>query len=203
MPQESMLHPSAEQQVIAKLKAGDIHALTPLVKAHQHRALHVAYLITQDQAHAEDIVQAAFLRAFDGIRQFDATRRFLPWFLRIVVNLAVQSAQKQARTLSLETLTDTAPDDVLSLADALPDQVFDNPEVQLEIRELEDQIQAYLLQLSPPQRAAIVMRYYVDYTEAEMATVLKVPKGTIKSRLFHARQQLRRLMTAKTQTNEA
>lgn len=174
-----------EHHTIEKLKAGDIKALTPLVQTYQHRALRTAYLVTQDQSLAEDVTQSAFLRAFECIHQFDSSCRFLPWFLRIVVNMAVQSAKKQSRTLSLDTLSND---------DELPDTML-NPEVQVEIRELETQIETLLEQLSPEQRAVIVLRYYVDFTETQMAHMLDVPTGTIKSRLFSARKQLRRLIS--------
>src|SRR5688572_2198616 len=96
-----------EQQLILRLKSGDMKALSSLVIAYQQRALRTAYLVTQDQALAEDACQTAFLRAFAAIEQFDISRRFLPWFLRIVVNVAVQMAKKQARTLPLVEEGDT------------------------------------------------------------------------------------------------
>lgn len=182
-----------EYRIIRKLQAGDINALTPLVRAYQHRALRTAYLVTQDQDLAEDITQSAFLRAFDNIHQFDVSRRFLPWFLRIVVNMAVQIVKKQSRTYSLDTVFNQ--DHELTLSELLSDTMH-NPEAQLEIQELEERMENLLQQLSPDQRAVIVLRYYVDFTEAQMAIELDVPRGTIKSRLFSARKQLRRLIGA-------
>jgi RNA polymerase sigma-70 factor (ECF subfamily) len=179
-----------EKQAIKRLKMGDIDALKPLVEAYQTRALRTAYLITQDQKLAEDVTQTAFVRVFDSIHQFNSSRHFLPWFLRIVSNLALQSVQKQARTLPL----DDDREDGLSLADLLPDAVL-SPETQVEILELEAQIQALLQELSPEQRLVIVLRYYVDFSEEEMSKVLDVPQGTVKSRLFNARKQLRRLFS--------
>lgn len=183
-----------EQQAIERLKMGDINALTPLVEAYQGRALRTAYLITQDQKLAEDVTQTAFVRVFDSIHQFDISRRFAPWFLRIVSNIAVQSAQKQAWVIPLDAMTDDR-DEWLSLADWLPDTNL-SPETQVEMLELQAQIQALLKKLSPEQRAVIVLRYYVDFSEEEMAQALDVPQGTVKSRLFNARKQLRRLMSS-------
>jgi RNA polymerase sigma-70 factor, ECF subfamily len=179
-----------EQIIIAKLKSGDINALAHLVRAYQHRALRAAYLVTQDRALAEDVTQVAFVRVYENIAQFDASRRFLPWFLRIVVNLAVQSAQKQARTLSLD---DSPHRDGVTFEDLLADPL-PNPETELERQEMEASVQRMLEQLSPDQRAVIVLRYYVDLTEANMSEALAVPPGTIKSRLHAARRQLRSLM---------
>lgn len=181
-----------EHHTIKKLKAGDINALTPLVQAYQHRALRTAYLVMQDQSLAEDVTQSAFLRAFDSIEQFDMSRRFLPWFLRIVVNMAVQTAKKQSRMVSLDVSYNS--NEELTLADLVPDTA-PNPETQVEMQELEDRVEKLLDRLSPDQRAVIVLRYYVNVTESQMADMLDVPTGTIKSRLFSARRQLRRLIS--------
>lgn len=180
-----------ESRVIAKLKNGDIHALTPLVQAYQHRALRTAYLITQDQALAQDVTQSAFVHAFECIHQFEASRRFLPWFLKIIVNMAVQISRQQARTFSLDSIPDH--DEEMTWADLQADSML-GPEAQLEMKELEHQMEALLQRLSTEQRAVIVLRYYVDFTESQMADALNVPQGTIKSRLFNARKQLRRLL---------
>jgi RNA polymerase sigma-70 factor (ECF subfamily) len=183
---------SYERSIIKKLKAGDIGALTPLVKAYQHRALRAAYLVLQDQELAKDVTQAAFLRAYERIHQFDTNRRFLPWFLRIVVNMSVQMAQKQSRTTSLEGISHA---DDESWIDTLLSEYKPDPETQLEMRELEQEIHSMLKQLSPDKRAVVVLRYYVDMTEVEMSKLLSVPPGTIKSRLHTARRQLRRLLS--------
>jgi RNA polymerase sigma-70 factor, ECF subfamily len=179
-----------ERIVMAKLKAGDINGLEALVTAYQQRALRTAYLVTQDQALAEDVTQSAFVRVFENSAQFDISRRFLPWFLRIVVNLAVQTSRKRARTLSFDSASTR---EGVTFEDLLTDQ-FPNPETQLEQREMQATIQQMLTQLSPDQRAVIVLRYYVDLTEMSMSDVLAVPPGTIKSRLHAARRQLRNLM---------
>lgn len=179
-----------ERIAITKLKSGDIGGLAPLVRAYQQKALRTAYLVTQDQALAEDVTQAAFVRVFEAIAQFDTSRCFLPWFLRIVVNLSVQAAQKQARTLSLN---DSPQHDGITFEDLLTDQ-FPNPETEVERQEMEASVQQLLEQLSSDQRAVIVLRYYVDLTESHMSDVLAVPPGTIKSRLYAARRQLRNLI---------
>src|SRR5436190_20885557 len=93
-----------EQEAITRLKAGDISGLERLVKLYQVQAVRAAYLIMRDRAAAEDVVQTAFLRAYERIGQFDATRPFGPWFLRGVVNDAVKAAARGARQVSLDGL---------------------------------------------------------------------------------------------------
>ncbi|QPC80817.1 sigma-70 family RNA polymerase sigma factor [Phototrophicus methaneseepsis] len=180
-----------ERHAINQLKKGDVNGLASLVYAYQHHALRTAYLVTQDALIAEDVAQTAFVKAYQHIETFDISRRFLPWFLRIVVNLSVHTMKKQARILPLDAAEETGNFTIEHLlSDAMPD-----PENEVEARELQEQIHTLLKQLSPEKRAVIVLRYYVDLTETEMSDLLEVPPGTIKSRLHTARQQLRRLLT--------
>ncbi len=83
------------------MKLGDWGGLEPLVRAYQTQALYAAYLIVQDHASAEDLVQEAFLTAYLKIRQFDETRPFRAWFLKSVVNAAIKAARRQNRLSSL------------------------------------------------------------------------------------------------------
>ena len=92
------------QDAIQRLKRGDIGGLHVLVDRYQVRAARAAYLITQDTAMAEDIMQNAFLRVYDRIDQFDLTRPFEPWLMRIVINLALQTIGSQRRLVDLDAL---------------------------------------------------------------------------------------------------
>ncbi len=174
-------------EAIKRMRRGDINGLAALVERYQVRALRTAFLITQDQALAQDVVQAAFLRIYKRIEQFDITRPFAPWFLRAVVNAAVQASQKQQRSVSLD-------DDGAAWAfDDLPDPT-PGPDSALEAAELAQAVWQALQKLPPEQRAAIVMRYYLDFSEAEMSVALDSPPGTVKWRLHAARKQLRGLL---------
>ncbi|MGJ3240923.1 MAG: RNA polymerase sigma factor [Anaerolineae bacterium] len=84
-----------EHEAIRQMKQGDINGLAVLVNRYQTRAVRVATLITRDQSLAEDVVQATFIRIYKKIDQFDTTRPFAPWFMRSVVNGALQTMRKQ------------------------------------------------------------------------------------------------------------
>ncbi len=178
-----------ESHAIARLKRGDIAGLETLVRAYQVRAARAAYLIVRDRGLAEDIVQAAFVRVFEHIDQFDARRPFGPWFLRIVANAAVKVAVERERTVSLETETSEGTPFFDLLADPGP-----GLQELAERAEIRQAIVAAIERLGPAQRSAIVLRYYLGWSEAEMADRLAHPPGTIKSRLNAARQRLRRLL---------
>ena len=173
-----------DQQAIAWLKQGDITGLEVLVRRYQDRALRTAYLICLDADMAQDIAQDAFLRAQQRIDQFDDSRPFAPWLLRIVTNEALMLLRRRRHRESAPggiteaTLTDERPsiEDMLAAA------------------ETQEAVRSALARLSPKQRVAVVSRYYFGLNEAEMASALGCPRGTIKRRLHDARQRLRRLL---------
>jgi RNA polymerase sigma-70 factor (ECF subfamily) len=182
-----------ERSAITRLKQGDIAGLEVLVRVYQEQAVEAAYLITRDAALAEDIVQSAFLRAYERIGQFDSTRPFGPWFLRSVVNSAL-TAVTTHRHLSLETGTAHAPGtESDSLGSTLPSPEPGAAEL-FEAAETREEILAALEQLSPGQRSAVVLRYYLDLSDSEVAQRLAIPPGTVRRRLYDARQRLRRLL---------
>jgi RNA polymerase sigma-70 factor (ECF subfamily) len=88
-----------DQIAISRLKRGDLKGLEALVIRYQVRAVHAAYMIVFDRGLAEDVVQTAFVKVAERIRQFDESRPFAPWFFRIVVNDALKLAQKQKRLI--------------------------------------------------------------------------------------------------------
>lgn len=178
-----------EREAVARLKRGDIQGLETLVRQYQVQAVRVAALVTQDRALAEDIVQAAFLRVYDRIGQFDSGRPFGPWFLRGVVNDAVKAAARREREVPLEMESD----DEMPLAELWADPA-PGPVELAEAAETRQAIRDALGRLPPAQRAAIVLRYYLDLSEAELANELACPPGTVKWRLHAARQRLRALL---------
>lgn len=179
-----------ERQAVARLKRGDISGLELLVRLYQVRAVRAAYLIVRDRPLAEDIVQAAFVRAYERIHQFDSARSFGPWFLRSVVNDAIKSAGRRERLVPLESMMDDRDD----TSGYLPADPGLGPEELVEQAESREAIWAALGGLSPAQRAVIVQRYFLDLSEAEMAEELDCPTGTVKWRLHAARTRLRTLL---------
>lgn len=179
-----------EREAIAWLKQGDIGGLERLVREYQVQAVRTAYLITRDRGLAEDIVQAAFLRAYERIGQFDAGRPFGPWFLRSVANDAVKAVARGRRQVSLDASLEEGE---APLADILADP-NPGPNEAAEAVDLRQKVWDALGSLPPAQRAATVLRYYAGLSEAEMAEQLDCPPGTVKWRLHAARKRLRRLL---------
>jgi len=180
-----------EQSAIRLLKQRDISGLEWLVMQHQLKALRVAFLITQDKAMAEDIVQEAFITAYVHIRSFDDRRPFTPWFMRSVVNASVKAMRKAVKHTVLQHEEETA-----SLEEILMDESL-SPEDQVGFSEFQSKVRETIKALSPRQRAAIVQRYFLGMTEKEMSDELGIAPGTVKWLLHVARKNLRTLLSPK------
>ncbi len=180
-----------EHEAIERLQQGDIGGLEMLVRTHQLRAMRAAYLVAHDRALAEDIVQTAFLRVIDHIGQFDPSRPFGPWFLRIVVNDAVKAVSRDRRHLSLD---DDRPEGDVS-ADSLPAHDVDPAGILLRA-ETQEEVATALARLTPRQRAVVVLRYYAGLSEAEMMDELGWPRSGVKWHLHAARKRLAELLAA-------
>ncbi len=152
------------------------------------KAVHVALLIVQDRGTAEVLVQEAFLRANRKIGQFDTRRRFGPWFLQSVIHAAIKAAASQNRAAPLEETQDGG-----RLAAWLIDPSL-GPQEIVEKAEAHEAIWQARQRLSPNQRAAVVMHYFLDQSDSEMIRELNRPRSTIKWWLQSARMRLRQLL---------
>ena len=174
-----------EQEAITTLRGGDISGLETLVRLFQLPATRTAYAILGNRQAAEDVAADAFLTLYNRIGQYNPQRPFAPWFYRIVVNAALKAARAQKRTPSPNSLDP----DWLDLPSNLP-----GPEEEAAMREMRLLLLSAIYTLPPHQRAAIVLRYYLDMDEATMAHTLGCPLGTVKWRLHAAKQRLRRTL---------
>jgi RNA polymerase sigma-70 factor (ECF subfamily) len=154
-----------ERAWVRGAQAGSVSDLEALFKAHWPRAYRAAYLVVHDAAAAEDIAQEGFLAAVRALDRFDRKRPFAPWLHRIVVNRAIDWAR--ARSLRAEVLDD-APD---IPAESRPAATYS------------EGVAAGLASLAPEHRAVIVLRYLLEYTPGEIASLLELPRGTVNSRL--------------------
>lgn len=179
-----------ETQAIARIKRGDLTGLELLVRKHQVKAVYAAYLVLQDRQSAEDVVQNVFLRLVERIRQYDDDRPFEPWFIRSVVNAALDMARQRNRWISLDADVET---DIRISVEWLTGEL-PSPQDLMETRELRNAVRQALKKLNADQRAAIVLRYFLEMNEAEMREVLDRPASTIKWRLHEAKRNLKKLL---------
>ena len=183
-----------EKQAIAQLKKGDLDGLETLVNLYQLQAIRTVCLIIGDSSQSEDIVQIAFIRAAERINQFDDRREFKPWFMSSVIHDALKFLYRQNRFVSLEANEET---ETSILLDPSP-----LPEELLETRETSEAVWRALQELNPKQRAAMVMHYFLDMHEEEIARELNGASGSVKWWLFVARQQLKKRLLSTRVTSE-
>ncbi|RPJ23729.1 MAG: sigma-70 family RNA polymerase sigma factor [Chloroflexi bacterium] len=175
---------------ISRIKQGDLNGLEILVNRYQVRAVHAAYLVVFDRALAEDIVQTAFVKVAEKVQQFDGQRPFAPWFFRIVVNDAIKAAKRLKQSISLDEELDGP---TVKLAAQLVEPSL-QPSQMMEEKETRQMILNAIKSLTPEQRAVVVMRYYLDMSEAELSMKMDRPLSTIKWWLREARKRLRNLI---------
>lgn len=179
-----------EKLAIARLKQGDLNGMQTLVKRHQVRAVSAAFLIVRDPKLAEDIVQDAFLHVAEKIDLFDENRPFEPWFLRSVINASIKAVRRQKRFVQLDGADD---EEISKVAQWLIDP-DPHPELLIETQETRQMVWKALGELTAEQRAVIIMRHFLEMSEAEMTEELDRPLTTIRWRLKAARNQLRKIL---------
>lgn len=177
-----------EGQAITLLKEGDFAGLEELVRRHQVDVVHTAYLIVGDRSMAEDIAQASFLKGAERIHQFKDGRPFRPWILRIVTNDAIKVSLRARKHLSLDAAQEL-DESLVWLRDTNP-----GPEELAATAENRQMIWEALQQLTPKQRAAIVMRYFLEMRDREIAQELDRPLSSIKWSIHAAKKRLRSLL---------
>jgi RNA polymerase sigma-70 factor (ECF subfamily) len=174
-------------QAIRRLKSGDIGGLEILIARYQEKAVRTAYLVTHHEPLAEDVVQEVFVRFYERVRHFDDNRAFEPYFLRSVVNAALNAVEKEKRIVPIDDEAQLpALENLLARAASV--------EEQAEYAQQRDGILQALAALPPRQRAAVVQRYYLEMSEKEMTEMLEVAPGTVKWLLNAARRRLRALL---------
>ena len=172
-------------------------AFRKLVERHQRRAFVIALALVRDENDARELVQDAFLRVFKNLSRFQGESSFFTWLYRIITNLAIDLMRKPGRQNN--DLREEPRVDVEDQAEA--DQPFlsrfdgADPVDVVRRREIAARLHTALDELPSYHRAVIVMREIDGLSYDEMATVMQVSKGTIMSRLFHARQKLQRSLS--------
>jgi len=181
-----------DDEAVSRCKQGDLDAYEGLVEKYQKKMLNVAYRIVGSYEDACEIVQDAFVSAYKGIREFEGKSRFSTWLYAIVVNLS-RNRLKQLRTLGHhEGLS--MDDPVLTDEGSLSVEVAsDDPPVdeRLEQEELQRKVRDCVRALDEEYREVVVLRDINGFSYSEIRDMLRIPEGTVKSRLSRAREALK------------
>jgi RNA polymerase sigma-70 factor (ECF subfamily) len=172
----------ADGWFVVRIRDGDLEALGELYKRYKTQVYRTALAITHDEKAAEDILQEVFLRIYTYADRIDETRTLGPWLYRVTVNLAYSWTSRVKRWLrSFQDILDrwTSPAQW-------------RPEAEAEKREQRYVLQQAIDALPPRHHAVIVLYYLEELSLKEIAYVMDIPEGTVKSRLHYARERLRK-----------
>lgn len=180
-----------ERAWILQAQQGSDEAFTRLVETYQRSVYNLCYRMLGDAYKAEDAAQESFLRAYKNLHRYDSNRSFATWLLSISAHYCIDSLRK--KKLSTFSLYD----DEGSPREYLADHAALHPEGAVLKKAQEAEMQVLLQSLKETDRAAIILRYWHDASEKEIAETLGITVSAVKSRLHRARRKLAELLTAK------
>jgi RNA polymerase sigma-70 factor, ECF subfamily len=189
-PSQAALH-----QVVQRCLDGDSGAWTELVKLHHRRIYALCYRFTGSASDAEDLTQEVFLKVYGNLSAFDLARgSFQTWITTMTRNLLVdhfRRSKQQRVTGSMDQGWEEGDEQPLSerIADGGPDQ-----HARAVQKQLEKMVQEALVKISPELREAVILRDLQDLDYREIAQILHIPEGTVKSRISRGRAELARML---------
>lgn len=193
LPDARQLHGPEERErdrlLVERAQQGDHGAFRQLFDRYHKRAYSVAYGVLKNRHDAMDVVQEGFVKVHKHLASFQGSSSFYTWLYRIVMNLAIDQLRRRKTSRPVEYDDAIARDGDVNDA-ILPRMADANPRKAAIRRELIEKIDAALAELPEYHRQVILLREIEGLSYEEMAEVLEVPKGTIMSRLFHARKKM-------------
>jgi RNA polymerase sigma-70 factor, ECF subfamily len=177
---------AVDRDLVEAAQRGDQSAFVDLVRLHGDRLFSIAQRILRDVDRAEDALQDALVIAWRDLPGLRDPDRFDAWIHRLLTNVCIAQARRERRrTTNLRLLPEdapAAPDDLLSVADR-------------------DQLDRGFRRLSPNERAILVLHHFVGHTPSEIAEMLGIPPGTVRSRLHHAHRAMRAALEAEARAS--
>lgn len=184
-----------ERDLIARSQKGDHKAFEELVKRYQRKVFGIAYGIVRNAEDAMDVSQEVFLRSYRNLKGFKGQSRFYTWIYRIAVNLSIDVVNKRKKTpLLLQDEARSVDDASRTWEGLLPN--CGNPARELDTRELGEQVVLGLDQLSEKHRAVLILREVEGLSYQEISLAMDCSRGTVMSRLFHARANMKKVLRA-------
>ena len=189
-----------DAQVVAMLVrrclAGDAVAWEEIVQKYNRRIYNICYRFAGSGEDAQDLTQEVFIKMYRTLKTYDVGRgAFMTWVTTITRNLLVDHFRKSKQDRVTDSM-DTAPsehEDAMPLSEQIPDKAAP-PDAHVQSRETGETVHRALQKLSPELREAVILRDLQDMDYREIAAVLKVPEGTVKSRINRGRAELARLL---------
>jgi RNA polymerase sigma-70 factor, ECF subfamily len=187
MPLTGAVSSTAEQddvQLVAASKGGDQDAFAQLVQRYQRRVFNLVYRMLQQYEEANETTQETFLAAWQGLPAFRGDARFATWLYRIAYNCSLKQLEQRKRDKALQVALEAEQDNA-KLTDT-----------EMDVRDRQALVREHLSHLPAKYRIVLILRHLQDMTYEEMAEILTMPIGTIKTHLFRARNLLKERLQA-------
>ncbi len=182
-----------DARLVERARQGDVAAFDDLVRRHHGRIYALVYHMLGHREDAEDVTQAAFLRAYRALPHFRGAAAFSSWMYRIAVNTALNHIKQRRRRAAL-SLDDLAP--AAALDPAFREMVTRrSPDRDAQVSELQRKLNEALQSLSEKHRTVVVLHDIQGIPHDEIARIMGCSEGTVRSRLFYARQLLQSLLS--------
>jgi RNA polymerase sigma-70 factor (ECF subfamily) len=182
--------------LVRRCLAGDSGAWEEIVQLYHRRIYNICYRFAGTSEDAQDLTQDVFIKMYRTLSSYDATRgALITWVTTVTRNLLVDHFRKSKQdrmTDSLDTVT-SEHEDARPLSDQIPDKALP-PDAGVQSRETRETVHRALQKLSPELREAVILRDLQDMDYREIAGVLRIPEGTVKSRINRGRAELARLL---------
>ena len=187
------LHHEDDETLVARTQKGGSTAFDVLIGRYRERLYATVYHMTANHEDANDLVQETFIKAFKSIDSFRGHSSFYTWVYRIAVNRTINflKRRKNRNQYSLDDLESSIQTD----PDLLEMMSHVTPRREVGLNELQEKLNEALQKLSESHRAVVTMHDIQGMTHADIAKVLKCSEGTVRSRLFYARQQMQGLLS--------
>jgi len=182
--------------LVRRCIAGEAAAWEEIVQRYHRRIYNICYRFSGSPDQAQDLTQEVFIKMYGSLKSYDSQRAaFMTWMTTITRNLLVdyfRKTKQERMTDSLDAAT-SEHEDALPLSERIPDKALP-PDARVQSRETKEAVHRALQKLSPDLREAVILRDLQDMDYREIATVLRVPEGTVKSRINRGRAELARLL---------
>jgi len=177
-----------DPQWIEKARHGDDEAFTMLVNTYQTPVYNLCYRMLGESTAAEDAAQGTFWRAYQNLKHYDPQRSFATWLLSIAAHYCIDQQRKQkAGIFELDEYPDFD----------LADPGIPNPEVEVINNDEDEALHRMINELNPPDRAAVILKYWYGCSEEEISQILSLTVSAVKSRLHRARRQMAATIASK------
>lgn len=182
----------SDQDLVRLCLRGDERAARELVERFQRPVFSLVYRMVRDRELAEDLSQEVFVRTFNNLERYDRSYRFSSWLFKIAYNLTVDHLRrKDLPTISMHGSPDAVTAERQEATSVTIESWEELPDDLLEAKELADHLEEAISVLRPEYRTAILLRHVEGRAYEEIAEIMGIPLGTVKTYIFRARRELR------------